>query len=396
MRTFFKTLFKAFALSIRKLPAMAGGLFTLLLAFFFALVAFFTAHGALAAKAPSALRVAYLDNDGTALSNELISAVRGANGASVELRECKSLNEAEALMDGGAVEGVLVIAEGLEKRLTDGKSAFEYFPAAGTMSADAVMELVSGEAVTIGSRLRMKAYFERVSGEAPSEEKKAELEKAFYAYLAASGEAVESFSVRSFGALNDEKTGEMGVFGAFFARYSGFCSFVIMLLLLMLGAFSGSRDEKNCAERMRSFAFGESVSFLSELFALMLTGLILLALSFIPSGGAGILQIGAGIAYVFCTSALALLLGSVSGSARAELASPLVAFLTSLAGGCFSNVSALGAGFETLSRFTPQGQYLAAMNGQSIFIPILIALALLLILIHRGANRAAQALRYRR
>lgn len=393
IKVFAKAIIQTLSLALRKLPAMAGGLLPLALALGAALIMFFTAHHALNAKAPTALTLAYVDNSGTELSRELIAAIERSNGASVRFFQCQTAEQANAMSDDGAVEGILIIGSSLEEELRNGKAALDYLPAKGASSAQAARELIAGEAVTLGSMLRAESYFEKLTGNAPSAEEKLKLYDAYTAELSREGSAVERITV--FSGANNEKTAETNLFSAFFARYSGFSSFVIMLILLMLGAFSGSRDEKNCMERISTYFLGRSMGFLSSLGALMLIGLILLALSFIPSGGASLLQIVSGTAYVFCASALSLLLGSLSGSARAELASPLVAFLTALAGGCFTDTSALGPGFKALSRCTPQGQYLASLGGEAVFIPVLFALGIILLLLSRllsnAAKRAVQA-----
>ena len=389
-----KTLFKTLLLSVRKLPAMAGSGFALLLSLVTAFIMFFAAYSALNAKTPTSLKIACVNNDRSALASELISSITNANGSSVELTVCAAFDEAEKLSAESAVEGVLVICEDLEDNLKRGKSAFEYYPSNGASSAQAVRELIAGEAVTIGSRLRSEEYFESLTGRSPSDAENLELRKAFEAALAAEGSAVTKETVLSSASLS-EKPRETNLFSAFFARYSGFTSFVIMLILLMLGAFCGSLDERRSFERIAAIKHGRWMGFFSNLFALLIFGALLLAVSFIPSGKAGLLQFASGSAYIFCCASLAILLGSLSSTARAELASPLIAFLTSLAGGCFTDLSALGAGFKTLSRFTPQGQYLSALNGEKLFIPVLFAVGLLFLLLAtlltRAASRADQA-----
>ncbi|MBR5949382.1 MAG: ABC transporter permease [Clostridia bacterium] len=388
-----KTLFRSLLLAAKKLSAMAGGLLPLTIALAAALVMFFTANRALNTRAPVSLRIGCVDLDKTEVSAELISAIKSANGSSVELIECADIEQVNKLMDGARIEGALIISELLEDNLRNGEAALEYLPAMGSSSAQAARELIAGEAVTLGSVLRAEKYFEKLTGWAPTAEEKRALYEEYRLEREREGSAVDRQSVFSDGS--DKKAAETEILGAFYARYSGFSAFVIMLVLLMLGAFSCSKDEKNSSERIRSYSFGRSMGFLSNLFALMLLGLLMLALSFIPSRGASLIKIGAGIAYVFCASALSLLLGGLSGSARAELSSPLIAFLTALAGGCFADVSALGPSFKTLSLCTPQGQYLAALNGEAQFIPVLVALGLILLLLsrflERAANRAVQA-----
>lgn len=388
-----KTVLKSFILSIKKLPAMAGGYFPLLLMLAAAVLMFFSAHHALNAKVPMSLRIAFINSDKTEVSTELIASIKNTNGSAVELIEYERMELANRALELGEAEGILVILSGLGENLKSGSAGLEYLPAKGASSAQAARELMAGEAVRLGSKLRSEAYFEKLTGEAPNDEQKLALNKAYASELEREGSAVVRHTVFS-GAAND-RAADTDLFGAFYARYSGFSAFVIMLVLLMVGAFSGSKDETNCLERICSYSCGKRMGFISNLFALMLIGLVLLALSFLPSCIASAIHIAAGIAYVFCASSLALLLGRLSGSARAELASPLVAFLTALAGGCFTDTAALGNGFKTLAHFTPQGQYLAALNGEIVFAAILIANGIVLLILSgilsNVANRAVRA-----
>ena len=106
-----------------------------------------------------------------------------------------------------------------------------------------------------------------------------------------------------------------------------------MLCLLMLGAFTGSADARSSAQRMLSLGKGIYPELFANLTALGIFGAVLLVFSYIAGGLPKLLELFAGIAYVFCTAALSILLGSFAGSERAEIASPFIALITSLAGG---------------------------------------------------------------
>ena len=389
-----KSILKTILLSIRKLPAMAGSLIALFAAIVATIPMFLTAYYALNATIPTSFRIAYLDSDGSAISNKLVTLIEKANGSSLELIECASFEDALRLCESNEVEGFLEICSDFEENLKKGRRALEYHPSEGASSAQAARELIAGEAVKLGSRLRSEDYFSSVTGAAPNDSEKRELFEIFASQLSSDDSAVEKETVFR-GGSTVEKPREMNALSAFYARYSGFTSFVIMLLLLMLGAFCGSRDEQHILERISSIKHGRALGFFSTLIALMLFGLLLLIISFIPAGKANGLQIASGVSYVFCAASLSILLGSLSGTARAELASPLIAFLTSLAGGCFTDPSALGPSFQTLARSTPQGQYLAALNGEKLFIPIMLAvgtmLLLLSMLLSNAAKKAVQA-----
>ena len=152
-----------------------------------------------------------------------------------------------------------------------------------------------------------------------------------------------------------------------------------MLLLLMLGAFIGSDDARASAKRMLSLRGGAANETISGLLALILFGLAAAVLYHAAFGLPKLTDAAAELAYIVCVSALSMLLGKLAGAARAELASPFIALITSLAGGCFIDPDALGGALKTVSLFTPQGQLLAARGSISHVLILLSAAAVLLV-----------------
>lgn len=374
---------KLISLALTKLRAMAGGLTGIIITFALSLVMLFTAAHALNAKGPDSLVLAVVDENGTDLSKELAAMLREDGTASVKLIPAADRAAADTLLAEGRAEGVLIIASDFSEILAGGGTGLSYFPAPGASSAEAAEEIVTGNAIALRSRLRAKDYTERLLGRELTAEETEKLEKLLKTAAEREGSAVDSV------AAGKGVTAGSSVFGAFFARYAGFTAFLIMLCLLMLGAFTGSADARSSAQRMLSIGKGVRPELGANLLALGIFGVVLLVFSYIAGGAPKPLEALAGLAYVFCTAALALLLGSFAGSERAEIASPFIALITSLAGGCFINPEALGGTLKTVSFFTPQGLFLAAVNGRPILIIILAlagAVLLLLAALRTGAR----------
>ena len=376
---------KLINLAFIKLRAMAGGAVGAVLTLLLAFAMFVTAAAALNTPKPEKLVLAVVDESNTALSARLTDMLAYEKTASVKLIPCQNLAMAEALIGRYGAEGTLVIEKNFDEALAGGGTALAFYAAPGTSSAEAAEEIIAANAVALRSRLRSRIYSEELLGRGLTAEELTKLEVLADAALEREGAFAETQVVGS-GAVAGSS-----VFGAFYARYAGFAAFIVMLCLLMLGAFTGSADARSAAQRIRSLRAGEYLEAGANMAALVIFGLCLLILSYIAGGAPKPLEALAGVAFVFCTAALSMLLGSFAGSERAEIASPFIALITSLAGGCFINPEAIGGALKTLSFFTPQGLYLSALNGRWACIIILVLAGLLMtVLCLMNARAAAQ------
>lgn len=360
---------KVFALSIKKLRAMSGGLLTTAAVLALSALMFLAAHGALTAQGGAKLKLAAVDNANSVESKAFLDMLTNENG-SVSVLVCKDMRETEKLEYDGRIEGTLVIDRDFSEKLMNGGAALDYYPAKGVSSSEAAKEFISGTAVVFRSRLNAPEHLEKLKGAPLTAEEQKRAGKAFSDYLASNGAPVEI--LRS----GDEVRGGT-VLGAFSPRYAGFTAFIIMLAALMLGVFFGSDDARAVSARMRSAGNGLLLDVASDFTAIMLFEVILFAISLLvkrelPSA----FSLLCAAAYLCVVSALAVLIGSVSSSARSEISVPVIAFITSLAGGCFNDLSSIEK-FKTLSLFTPQGQYLSALDGKAVHTAVLFALAVL-------------------
>lgn len=91
--------------------------------------------------------------------------------------------------------------------------------------------------------------------------------------------------------------------------------------------------------------------------------------------------------YLFCASALALVVGGADISGRMNLAAPFIAFATSLLGGCFADTAARGGLFAKLALLTPQGLCIARTDGSVACIAVLAGAGVVLLALMRAALR---------
>ena len=91
--------------------------------------------------------------------------------------------------------------------------------------------------------------------------------------------------------------------------------------------------------------------------------------------------------YLFCASALALVVGGADISGRMNLAAPFIAFATSLLGGCFADTAARGGLFAKLALLTPQGLCIAGADGSVACIAVLAGAGVVLLALKRAALR---------
>ena len=91
--------------------------------------------------------------------------------------------------------------------------------------------------------------------------------------------------------------------------------------------------------------------------------------------------------YLFCASALALVVGGADISGRMNLAAPFIAFATSLLGGCFADTAARGGLFAKLALLTPQGLCIAGADGSVACLAVLAGAGVVLLALKRAALR---------
>lgn len=210
--------------------------------------------------------------------------------------------------------------------------------------------------------------------------------------------AAKEYYNEQVGAVRFERIGgsvekaDSSVFGALRARFSGIGAFAVLTLLLTLGSWTGSNAARAAEKRLAAEKGGVSISFWSNFLALFICGIAMYAVMYIAAAAAGrnspngheLLAAGC---YLFCASALALVVGGADISGRMNLAAPFIAFATSLLGGCFADTAARGGLFAKLALLTPQGPCIAGADGSVACLAVLAGAGVVLLALKRAALR---------
>ena len=368
-------------LALQKIRAMAGGygFFAAVLAAAFAL--FFIIAATLGTTRTQLLRIALTDEDDSPLSHEFAELLN--DSVRFGTRE-----ESEEAVRSGKAEGALIILKGFGAGLESGEEAFlEYRASADASSAQAAEEIIGGRAVALRSRLRSADYAEKLLNRGLTEKELSELEVAAKEYY---NEQVGAVRFERIGGSVEKA--DSSVFGALRARFSGIGAFAVLTLLLTLGSWTGSNAARAAEKRLAAEKGGVSISFWSNFFALFICGIAMYAVMYIAAAAAGrnspngheLLAAGC---YLFCASALALVVGGADISGRMNLAAPFIAFATSLLGGCFADTAARGGLFAKLALLTPQGLCIAGADGSVACIAVLAGAGVVLLALKRAALR---------
>ena len=381
-------------LALQKIRAMVGGygFFAAVLAAAFAL--FFIVAATLGTTRTQLLRIALTDEDDSPLSHEFAELLNDSDG---EITGGKTRfvsvrfgtrEESEEAVRSGKAEGALIILKGFGAGLESGEEAFlEYRASADASSAQAAEEIIGGRAVALRSRLRSADYAKKLLNRGLTEKELSELEVAAKEYY---NEQVGAVRFERIGGSVEKA--DSSVFGALRARFSGIGAFAVLTLLLTLGSWTGSNAAQAAEKRLAAEKGGVSISFWSNFLALFICGIAMYAVMYIAAAAAGrnspngheLLAAGC---YLFCASALALVVGGADISGRMNLAAPFIAFATSLLGGCFADTAARGGLFAKLALLTPQGLCIAGTDGSVACLAVLAGAGVVLLALKRAALR---------
>ncbi len=350
---------KLASLSLKKIAVMLGGRLWLLPLVFGALCVCLAAFAsAITASISTEVRIAAVDECGSELSSSLLEQLGSAPG--FELTRFAERRSAEdAVMDSEA-EAMLVIGPDYDEAIAAGGSArvISIFTAPGSVSAELIRETLAGKLIAQGSYVRVLNGLE---AEGVTRE---ELD----AHIS------EFKSPRLFTVTHTNGgAAESAVFGRGFPGYEGFSAMALMLIMLTLTHALAAAEPKRISARMRSLRCGQAADFASDAVGIFALALLFAAPAFGFAPNRTLLLAAGLICYCLLLTGLSLLLVRMVSGARMDLASPFIALVTSLFGGCFADLASLSPALAAVARCTPQGQLIAAVNGAPAFTLLLAA-----------------------
>ncbi|MBO4848255.1 MAG: ABC transporter permease [Clostridia bacterium] len=354
------------SVALKKISVLFGGK-PLLLPLTLALLSlcFFAVRTAVTATRSGEVRMAAVDECGGGLSAKLLDSVASAKGFAVTV--LPSAREARSAAADGEVEAVLIISKDYDRLILDPDAAglITLLTAPGSVSADLIRETVSGKLIAQRAELRAKDG------------------------LAADGFSLEDFD--AFAAEFDtpklcrvESAGggsepDRAVFGRAFPGYAGFAALALMLVMLTLAKQLSQSSSRLVSLRMASLRNGRALDFAGDVLSVFSAALLVSAAAFAFAPERSIYLAAGLVSYSFCLTGLCLALSGLLGTGRIDMASPFIALVTSILGGCFVDPGGLSPAFSVISKFTPQGQLTAAAGGAPAFAGLLLAEGALLL-----------------
>ncbi len=164
------------------------------------------------------------------------------------------------------------------------------------------------------------------------------------------------------------------------AGFNGVAALLLVLTLLTLTRRMADPTSVLVTQRIEILHNGRLFAFISDYLALFLVALFLAAVSFGLSPTKSTLSLFGWICYSLCISAISLLISGFGSFGRIDILAPFLAIVTSVLGGCFTDLSLLSDAFVVIARCVPQGQLFAVINGNGLFCIVLFAESVLVLL----------------
>ena len=349
---------KTILLAMKKALVMFGGKPWLLPVTALALAVCFAAFSlAVSAKARSEASVAVYDACGGEYSEKLVSSLSSSQGFKVI--SVSSEREAYDLVLSADAEAVLTISHDYDDALTQASASdlVSIYTSPGSVTAELIRETLAGKIIAQRSYKGVKE------------------DLACDGFDAASLDGfMEEYDAPTLYQVTGMKGGaaDTAVFGQGFPGYEGFIGLALMLVMMTLSHRLSSQSSRLVGTRMLSLERGLALDLASDTAAVFGLCLIFCVPAFAFAPNKTLILAVSLICYSAAISALCVLLSRVVSSGRMDVASPFIAFVTSLFGGCFADISALSPALGVISKLTPQGQLTAAVHGTPVFASVLL------------------------
>ena len=351
--------------SAHKISAYFGGRRTLLILCLFLICLLAAASIISNAKSPDTVSVAIVDLCDGPYSRAFCDSVMKTEGIQAEVLHSVSQGEDKMLFD--SIEVMLVLSQDYDDKISeDSKDALVTIKTApGAESAQLLRETTAGLLVAQRSTIRIKEQLD---------EDKFDL-SSFDAYMD-EAKLPKLYSVETYGAEHAPDTFSHGLVRS---SYAGVAALALLLILLTLTRRMSDAPSKLVSERIETQHCGTAIAFSTDYIALLITAVLISCYAFAFSPQKSFTIALAWIAYAFCISAICLLISRFNTVGRIDILAPFLAIVTSVIGGCFTDLSVLAPQIRIVTHCVPQGQLLAAVNGNAIFILIMFGESILLI-----------------
>ncbi len=349
-------------ISVHKIVAFFGGRVALVLVCLLLCCCFAAASLIAGSKQTEDVHVAIVDLCNGPLSRALCKSIAETKG--IRATVVKTMEEGEDLVLFDSAEVILILDPEYDQKLladqTETLIKLETAPGAG--SAQLLRETLAG--LLIAQRSEQRVREQLISEGFMS------ADDTLYKQYIEEAPTPHMYSVETYGKESQNDTER---FGLLHASYYGIGALALLLVLLTLTRRMADAHSRNVAERIETQRFGKLISLTSDFLSLFIVGIAISLLLFLLSPDktvAGALSL---VCYSVCISGICLLISRFNTSGRIDILAPFLAIVTSIVGGCFTDLSVLSDTLKIVARCVPQGQMLAAANGTGIFSLLLLA-----------------------
>ena len=315
----------------------------------------------------SAVTVAVVDEDKSALSEDLLKRVEARADGALTFLPC-TREEGEAMLVNGDAEGLLGIEEGYARTISgNGTVRLQYQGTASAFSEQGVREMIAGQVFVQSAVFKAEKEAASLTGRALSGDEK---------------QTVHAFveeEAKTFPALY-RVSGIKGTGSAdpFTPDTVSFLALFLLLVLFTFASFTGRRDAAAVTRRLAVSGAGRILTAGADLLALFVQGVLLSVCFLVPLGAENGRLVPALLLFLVSSSSLAYCITQISGTTgRVDALAPMLTLLLCLLGGCFLDLSVLGGRIADIMMLSPAGALLFAARGSTAALTVLLVQSVL-------------------
>lgn len=340
--------------------------------------------------------VAFVDDDASVYSKRIIAGMSQKEGFLVLV---SGHGEAPGLLENGKVEQVFIIKQGFEQRILHGDTTelIDVISSPSSYSSGFTSEVVAGEVTRLITGSLAADWVEKQYSELGKPAGvgfRENVEK--YTQALWKPKPLMTIDYREMHGDRIDESKSTAIPAASVSSLGLIAAFIMFYMLFGSGWLVEERAN-GTIKRLATAPGALRLSFGGNALALLAAGLIQLLLFYAADkllfgvelfkGGLSYVVFGV---YIMAVISISLFMSSIfKTQAQLQAAAPVLALLTGFAGGCFWNFVEVPQRIKLLSRFTPQGWALEAVNAlrvnpadpSAILLPVIVLGCISLILL---------------
>lgn len=334
--------------------------------------------------------IVFVDEDASGDSQLLVERMQRKEGLAVEILERKKAGE---VLIQNKAEAVFLIKKGFSEKLKAGNNIelIDFIKSPSSYSSEYIAELVAGEVLrTYSGYMAANSVVSKYNklGRATGEELFNEVMK----YTDSFWEPEPLMKMEYYEIKGGEPGRQSFYMPAATATSAGIITVFIMLYILFCSGWLIEERTNGTLKRLIAGMGSLSLTYAANITAMFISGMfqiflfaVIIKLVFGVVLFTGVLSYLVMASYLICVISISMLLSSIlKTTAQLQSTAPFIALVTGFIGGCFWNFVDVPHRIKILSRLTPQGWALSAINsliiGSRLTKDILLAFSVLLII----------------